>query len=68
MEIKIINEKKNMYILDDGRVKCFLFVKNQKSAELFAFEKMGIEKVKMLNELQKQFNDGLKEWVNENEL
>lgn len=26
MEIKIINEKKNMYILDDGRVKCFLFV------------------------------------------
>ncbi len=26
MEIKVIKEKENMYILDDGRVRCFLFL------------------------------------------
>ena len=60
--------RKFLLLSSEGKTFAMAVVKNQKAAELFAFEKMGIEKVKMLNELQKQFNDGMKEWVNENEL
>lgn len=60
--------RKFLLLSSEGKTFAMAVVKNQKAAELFAFEKMGIEKVKLLNELQKQFNDGLKEWVNENEL